>query len=171
MKDKKVLVLIDWDNLFICLCNRFGAEIRLEYRIQKLLEWVQSQIGEILKGYGFVFAPEHLADFYQKLCTENNLRLMICPKRQTDGKEEDTVDATLIWFARLMMRHPDVGYICLVAGDDDYVAMMKEAGLCGIKRVLAPPTIGSLSKNKKLVATADKHPTTLKKMLLRIDTL
>lgn len=179
---KKVLVLIDWDNLFLCLHNRFARQMRIEYRIQKLLKWVQKEIGEIFEGYGFVFAPEHLSTIHQDMCTDNNLRLFTCPKRQLDKPkknlktnkmvtEEDTVDETLMWFGKIMMSHSNVGFICLVAGDDDYVPLMKEAKKQNIQRVLIPPTLDSLSRSKRLVRLADKHPITKEKMILRLDTL
>ena len=174
---KKVLVLVDWENLFLCLHEKFGADMRLEYRIQKFLEWIQSEIGELVGGYGFVFAPEHMSFLHREICRKNNLRLIICPKRQieVDGaspaRNEDTVDETLMWFGELMMRHQDVGFICLVSGDDDYVPFMEAAKKQDIKRALAPPTVDSLSKAMGLIRTADEHPITGKKMLLVLESL
>lgn len=173
----KVLVLVDWDNLFFCLYKTFGAEMQLDYRLKKLMDWVREDIGEMLGDKGFIFAPEHLSFIHQQVCAESNLKLIICPKRQIRderGKltgEEDTVDETLIWFGRMMMRHPDVKFICLVSGDDDYVPLFKEAPLYGVKRILVPPTVDSLSKSKTLIRLVDKHPITGKLMKLRMDTL
>ena len=117
----KVLVLIDWDNLFLCLQDKFGAEMNLEHRIQKLMEWIQNEIGEILEGYGFVFAPDHLNSLHREMLIRNNLRIIISPKEQIDGLQRDTVDKTLMWFGRMMLRHSDIGFICLVSGDEDFV--------------------------------------------------
>ena len=173
----KVLLLVDWDNLFICLYNKFKQEMRLEYRIGKMVEWVQNEIGELLEGHGFVFAPEHLSVLHQQMCVEKHMRLITCHKRQIrepSGKivrEEDTVDETLIWFGKLMLRHPDVKFICVVSGDDGYVSLMEDALKYGVKRALVPPTVDSLSRKKNLVRMADKHPKTLKRMLLSLDTL
>lgn len=173
----KVLLLIDWDNVFFCLYSMFKRDIRLEYRLKRLTDWIKKEIGEIFSDHGFVFAPEHLAQFHQQVCVQNDLKLIICPKREikdSEGKterEEDTVDETIIWFGKMMMSHPDVKFICLVSGDDDYVPLFEEAEKHNIKRVLAPPTIDSLSKSKRLVGLVDKHPVTSKKMLLRLDTL
>ena len=178
----KVLLLIDWDNLFFCLFDMFKTNMQLEHRLKKLIEWVQKDIGELFGGHGFLFAPEHLAFYHQEVCVQNNLKIIVCPKRTLEKeklnpktgklmKEEDTVDETIIWFGRLMMRHPDVKFICLVSGDDDFVPFFEEAGSCNIKRVLAPPTINSLSRSKRLIRLADKHPDTLKKMILMLDAL
>lgn len=180
---KKVLLLVDWENLFFNLFTDFGAQnMDITFRLKKMLAWIQGEIGEIFGDYGFVFAPEHLSLSHQRMCVNNNMKLVICPKRQLrtpkkDPKtgrmitEEDTVDETIIWFGKTMMRHPDVKFICLVSGDDDYVPLFEEAERYSIKRVLIPPTLNSLSKSKRLVRLADKHPISLKRMILRLDTL
>lgn len=172
----QVLILADWDNIFLCLYNVFRAEMRLEYRIKKMMEWIKSDIGEIFGGYGFMFAPEHLSVLHQQLCVENKFKLITCPKRQSRNElgeiaTEDTVDETIIWFGRIMLYHPHIKFICLVSGDDDYVPLMQEAEKYGIKRVLVAPTIDSLSRSKNLIRLADKHPKTLQKMILRMDTV
>lgn len=178
---KQVLLLIDWENLFFSLYHRFGAdEIHLESRIGILIKWVEKEVCEILGGYGIVFAPEHLTFLHQQICVRNKLKLMICPKRQliipkrnkkTGEMEtvEDTVDETIIWFANTMVRHPNFKFLCLVTGDNDYVPLFREMGKRGIKRALIAPTTDSLAKSKELINLVDKHPTTLKKMSLRLD--
>ncbi|MCX6719755.1 MAG: NYN domain-containing protein [Candidatus Staskawiczbacteria bacterium] len=178
-----VLLLIDWDNLFFSLYERFGAdEMHLESRIKNMIKWVNVEIGGLLGGYGFVFAPEHLAFHFQQICVKNNLKLMICPKRQLaepkrnqkTGEmitEEDTVDETIEWFARTMFYHSQFKYICLVSGDNDFVPLLQEAIKYGIRRAIIPPTIDCLSKSKELVDLADRNPLTLKRMILRLDTV
>ena len=177
----KVILLIDWDNLFFRLFERFGGEeIHLEARIKKLLDWVKQDIGPLFGDCGFVFAPEHMALVYQEMCAKNNLRLMVCPKRKLATpkinpktgiliKEEDTVDESIIWFAKTMISHPDFKFLCLVSGDSDFAPMLKELRENGIMRALAVPTIDSLSRTKQLIGLADKHPATQKKMLFRLD--
>jgi len=178
---KEVLLLIDWENLFFRLFDRFGAESMLiERRMAMLIEWTKQNVGELLGGHGFIFAPEHMSFFHQQICVQNNLRLMTCPKRQlTSPKrnqktgemqtEEDTVDETIIWFANLMMRHPNFRFICLVTGDSDFVPLLKEMGEHNIKRALIVPTIDSLSKTKELINLVDRHPGTHKRMILSLD--
>jgi hypothetical protein len=172
----QVLVLADWDNIFLCLYNVFRAEMRLEHRIQKMMEWIKTNIGEIFGGYGFMFAPEHLSILHQQLCVENGFKLITCPKRSIKNELgeiiiEDTVDETIVWFGKIMFCHPNVRFICLVSGDDDYVPLLQEAEKCGVKRVLVAPTIDSLSRSKRLIQLADKHPKTSQKMILRLDTI
>ena len=180
---KQVLLLIDWENLFYGLFRRFGAEeMRIEARIKKLMDWIKTDIGELLGGYGFVFAPEHLSYRHQQTCVEDKLRLMICPKKhfvepRTNPKtgdsvtEEDTVDETIIWFTKTMVRHPNFKCICLVSGDSDYIPLLEEMPQYGIKRALAIPTIDCLSKNRELTSFADRSPITDKKMLMRLDNI
>ena len=86
-------------------------------------------------------------------------------------EEEDTVDETIMWFAKTMVRHPNFKFVCLVAGDNDYVPLFKELGRHRIYRALVAPTRDSLAKTKELVELVDKHPTTLKKMSIRLDTV
>jgi hypothetical protein len=180
---KQVLLLVDWENLFFTLYARFGAEkMHLENRIEKLMEWVKEEIGELLGGCGIVFAPEHLTFLHQQICAKNGLKLIICPKRQLKEQkrnrktgdmetEEDTVDETIIWFAKMMLRHPNFKFLCLVTGDNDYVPLFKEVQRCGIKRALVAPTTDSLARSKELIGLVDRHPITMKKMSFRLDNM
>ena len=181
MQTKQVLLLIDWENFFYSLYSFWGPDkMRLESKTERVVEWVKKEIGELLGGYGFVFAPEHLSFLHQQICVRNRLKLMICPKRQLIvpkrnrktgdmETEEDTVDETIVWFARVMLRHPDFKFVCLVAGDNDYVPLFRELGRYGIKRALVVPTRDSAAKSKELIGLADKHPATMKRMSLRLD--
>lgn len=178
---RQVLLLIDWDNIFYGLSNRFGIEeIQIEKHIKKLVDWTKEQVGELLGGYGFVFAPEHLSHFHQQICVNNGLKLIICPKRHLleprvnpkTGETtniEDTVDETIIWFAETMFCHPNFKFICLATGDRDYIPLLKQAEKHGIKRALVIPSLNSVSNKKELIRLTDRHPTTLKRMVLRLD--
>lgn len=181
LRNRKVLVLVDWENLFYCLYQKFQSnDARIDYRIKKLIEWIRTEIGETI--YSVVFAPDHMSDDQRKMMASNGFKIHFCPKRKLDKPERnpksglmenvrDTVDEELIAFATMMMKHPDVGYICLVSSDGDFTPMMEEARKHNIKRVLAPITIGSLSRSQKLVKIIDTHPFTLKKMVFRMDTV
>ena len=178
---REVLLLIDWDNLFLSLYSRFGIhEMQVERRIKGIIEWIKKDLGGIWGNCGFLFAPGHLSIFHQEICARNNLKLIICLKRHLatpkksdkTGKlmfKEDTVDENIIWFAETLAGHPYFQIVCLVAGDNDYVPLFEKLGQRGIKRALAVPTIDSLSKTKKLINLVDKHPETQQKMILRVD--
>jgi hypothetical protein len=176
----RVLLLIDWDNLYYGLFQRFGhLDMHIGERIVALMEWVE-EIGGLMGGRGFIFAPEHVSAEYQRMFNENRLQLVICPKRKLKTPradflggeprtEEDTVDETIIWFAKNMAGHPSFKILCLVSGDNDYVPMFEEMGRLGIKRALAPPAIASLAKNKRLLNLTDRNPVTQKRMILLLE--
>jgi hypothetical protein len=185
MMADQVLLLVDWDNLFSGLLHRFDKkveEMRLAYRLEKMMEWIGKEVGQLLGGCGFVFAPEHLTLFHQEMCVRNKLRLIVCPKRQLKApkldrkkgkivREEDTVDETIIWYANMMAGHPHFKTICLAAGDNDYAPLFEEMGRRGIRRALSPPTDNSLAKTGELVSLVDRNPITHKKMLFVLDKL
>ena len=152
-----VLLLIDWDNLFINLFNDLGHEnVRLSKRFEYLLAWVKEHIGELLGGHGFVFAPEHLSHYDRSICQTHGLKIFICPKEnQRQGRKRDTVDETIIWFAQLMADHPDLRYLCLVSGDSDYIDLLRDVKKRGIKVALGIPTINSFSRLAQMPKLAD----------------
>lgn len=163
----EVLLLIDWENVFFSLFKGFGPDkMSLDYRFERLMEWIKDELGELLGGHGFIFAPEHFSICHRKICVKNRLRIMICPKRQNGDEVEDTVDETIIWFGKVMLKHPNVKFICLVSGDQDYVPLLQESQKNGVKIALVAPTLDSLSTNKVMVKLIDTHPESGKKMAL-----
>lgn len=164
IEEKKVLLLIDWENLFLNLFDVFREKMQLSYRIEDSMKWLK-ETGELLGGKGFVFAPEHLSYLHQEICVENNLQIMICPKKE----KRDIVDETIIWFGRIMLSHPEVGILCLASGDDDFVPLLEDAQKNGIKTSLIIPTINSLSRN--LLSFIEKDPKTGKRIALMMDNL
>ena len=183
----RVLLLMDWDNFEICLRQRFGpGKMQIDQNIKKLINWVKSEVGELSGGYGWVFAPEHLNQTYRNICAENNLRMITCPKKHLaeprrnpkSRKMEtdvDTVDETIIWYGKWMLQHPDIQFICIASGDSDYLPLMEAAKKHGIKVAFAAPSVGSLSKQtdvlQDILRLVDIHPTTQKKMFVRLDEL
>lgn len=172
----KVLLLIDWENIFFSLFSKLGPDrVNLNERFRNLVEWTNNEIGELFGKSGFLFAPPHFSAYHQDICVRNQLKIMICPKRKIILSQksdlEDTVDETIVWFAIMMIKHPDIKFLCLASGDNDYVPMLEEVKRLGVKIALIPPTINSLSKSKKLVKLVDINPRTNKKMILILDQL
>lgn len=177
---EQILLLFDWDNFWYSLLNRFGiGEMNVEHRIKVLMKWVNG-LGELLGGHGFVFAPEHLSSIHQEICVNNGLWLITCPKKQLSKAEKnkktgemetrvDTVDETIIEFAKTILGHPNFKTICLVSGDNDYVPLFEEMKNHGIKIALAAPTIDSLSRTKDLLNLVDNNSSTNERMLLMLD--
>lgn len=173
-KTEKILVLIDWDNLFLNLINIFKpGKVNLSFRLDKLKEWL-GEIGEIWAV--FVFAPPHLSPWHRKLLRQHGFFLITCdkikPEEKTkektgDKKEIDTVDETLIRFGELELPHPDIDYLCLVSGDFHFAELLEKAQKSGKKRAIVISGINPLAR--KLIAFADQHPKTKRKMILRLD--
>lgn len=168
---KKVLLLIDWDNVFLNLFKDLGPnEIRFEERIDGIRHWLESNAGKIFGGHGFVFAPEHLSSYYQEVCRDSGLKIIICPKEKSEtGPKKDVVDENIIWFAELLADHPDLSWICLASGDSDYVPMLKRMKEKGKKIALAIPTLNSYSRLSEMASLADKVKN--KKMILLLDSI
>lgn len=165
---RRILVLIDWDNLWLNLLNIFGPEnVRISHRFDELKKWLRT-IGEIFAV--FVFAPPFLSPIFRKIIREQGFYLVACDKIEKTADEEgqlDTVDEALMKFGELMLDHPDINYLCLVSGDDDFIPLLRKAEEKGIKKAIAVASIHPLSRN--LVPLADRHPATQKKMILRIN--
>jgi len=177
---EQVLLLVDWDNFFYGLLERFGVgKMDIERRIKSLVRWTKG-IGGLFGGHGFVFAPEHLSILHQEICTRHDFLLITCPKRRLREPRRnpktwqlensiDTVDETIIAFAKMMIGHPNFKTVCLVSGDNDYVPLFEEMGSRGIRRALAPPSAGCLAKTGGLVDLVDKNPVNHRRMILMLD--
>jgi len=173
-----VLLLIDWDNFRSTLQKQFGiGKVRLDQRIGRTLNWVKGELGELLAGHGFVFAPEHLNELFRKMCAKNNLRTVTCPKRDTPDRNGsfDSVDETLIWFGKMMLAHPDVKCLCIISGDKHYIPLMEAAKKQGVSVAFAVPSRSCFSETpeiiKKIIGLISINPKTGKKMYVELDTL
>ena len=168
---KKTLLVVDWDNVFMGLCNDCGLErIRLQERIGKMAAWIQDDVSPLISVGGFIFAPEHLNRFHKKVFTQHScFKFIICPKTDS-GK--DTVDEEIISFCLWAIQHPEVGYLCLASADNGFYDLFQKAQALGVKRALVIPSLNSLKKKPKggrLVDCIDNHPLTGKKMAFRLD--
>jgi NYN domain len=170
--DGEVLLLVDLENAIYSFLGLGPGGMQISERIKKLMEWVDQEIGDLLGGKGFVFAPEHMTASDRKTCVQNRLQIMICPKKKHKEKglkSKDTVDEKLIWFGKMMLKHPGVKILVLVSGDEDFAPLFEEAQKQGIKVGLVVPTIQSVSTNKVLVGFVDPHPKNQRKMFFRLD--
>lgn len=168
----KTLLCFDWDNFFGSLFRDFGPDnVRLEERVDKIFSWVNTEVGKIISIGGFVFAPEHLNILHKRIFLKHDFNFLICPKKEGG---QDVVDENIISFCEWAMKHPEVGYLCLASGDNDYFPLFEKAGKLGVKRALVVPTLNCLAKipkGKRLVDLIDSHPLTGRKMVLRSDLL
>jgi len=178
----QVLLLVDWDNFWYSLFTRFGiGKMNIEDRIRALMGWVKT-IGGLWGGHGFVFAPEHLTSIHREICVNNGLWLVTCPKKQLteprrnrkSGRMEtkaDTVDETLVNFAKMLTGHPRFKTLCLVSGDNDFVALFQFMHERGVKTALAAPTVNSLARTQELIKLVDEYSFKHGKMLLMLDNI
>ncbi len=164
----RIIILFDLENCTISLGNTYGpGEIQLGARLARLRSWLERNFGHVLGG--FVFSPAHIGEHYLTVCRRNNLFVIFCPKECLEIPEyeikkgkmitvRDTVDSTLMEFGKMMFDHSDANCLCLVSGDDDFVPLLEAAKERNIKRIIVPPTLGSLSKRAKgLVRLADQE--------------
>jgi len=164
-EENRILVLIDWDNIFINLMDALKPEqIQLSLRFDKLEKWLET-IGKIWDV--FVFAPPGLTPFHRKIIREHGFYFIACDKIEKGREQIDTVDESLIRFGKSMLNHSDINYLCLASGDDDFIDLLKLAQKRKLKIAIATANFKSLSAN--LLPFADKHPKTQKKMILRLD--
>lgn len=180
-KPEQVLLLGDWDNIWYSLQTRFGVgEMDIERRMRELMKWINKNIGGLFGQSGFMFAPEHLSLIHQQICIEQGFKLFTCPKKiltepmedPKTGKmktEMDTVDDTIMWFAKSMVGHPNFKTVCLISGDKDYIPLLLWLKEHGIRIALAPPTLGSLAKDLELVGCVDESLITRERMLFVLD--
>ena len=163
-KERRILVLIDWDNLFLNLMDIYKPEkLNLSFHFDNLKKWLE-EIGQIWAV--FVFAPQHLNVWHRKFLQEREFFLVTCTKIKTGETPEeiDTVDETLIKLGELLLSYPDITHLCLVSGDADFIPLLEKAKKEGVKRAIAVASVKPLSRN--LLPLADTHPKTRKKMIL-----
>ena len=69
----KVLLLVDWENVFFSLYDPSNPSkgTNITERFPKMMEWIKSDVGELLGGYGFVFAPDRFHIDNIKMCLKN----------------------------------------------------------------------------------------------------
>ena len=179
---EKVVLLLDWENILCSLRDTFGIDnMNIEHRLRQMCSWIEKEVGELLEGHGFVFAPEHFDIIFRDICVKLGFQLLVCPKRtlsepKWDAKsgllvsKEDTVDETLIWFGELMMNHSDVGCICLVSSDSDFIPFLEKVSSRGIRRALVIPSMVSLSDDQRLTSCADRNDLS-NRMILFLDAI
>jgi hypothetical protein len=174
----KILLLIDWENLFYSLCDILGPiDMQLEQRIKKMMEWISVEVGEVFAG--FVFAPEHMNSIHQRICTELGFTFIVCPKKyltvsQLNPKTGfminilDTVDQGIIDFGTMMTGYSEFNTVCLVSGDSDFIPFLKLLKKHKKRIALVAPTTYSLSQDKQMENLADLSPKTGNIMFLKL---
>lgn len=123
----RILVCIDLENLLQSLLAIPGPE-KLSFLAgyDRIMRQMAREIGEIVDV--FVFLPPHFSSIYGKDLNEAGFFTVYCPRMpDKTGEERDTVDETMIRFARKMIRELDITHLCLGTGDRDFTSLAREA--------------------------------------------
>ena len=158
-RKRKVLILIDFENLLRNMTMPEPKEFSMAGGFDKLMKEISNDLGDIINI--FVFLPPHLTfyTFYGKLFHQLGFFSVLCPKIQNKktGEEEDTVDGTIIEFGKKMLNQiPELTHLCVGSGDKDYASLIREAVRHGLKIAIIAGSLGSLSAD--LIKLADKRP-------------
>jgi len=157
-KEKKILVLIDFENLLKNTATPSPERLSMEEGFNKVINQVTEEVGKIANV--FIFAPPHLASLYARTFHELGFFTIHCPKIKDKRKEEkDTTDEILIEFGKKMINQiPDLTHLCLGSGDIDFSSLIKEVKLQGLKTIVIAGNLTSLAGG--IINLADKNPRT-----------
>ena len=149
---KKILMLIDWDNLSLNM-DLPPSESRVE-GFNQLIKQITQEVGEI--AIVVVFLPPNLAHLVAEDMYGLGFFIMICPKiKDKKGVRQDMTDRTIIDFGKKMIALiPDLTHLCLGSGDKDFIPLIREATLKGLKIMIVAGNRKSLSQ--ELVGLADE---------------
>lgn len=166
VRKNKVLVLLDFDNLYLNLPEKTITET-----LDRALKQITEEVGPISKV--FVFVPYYSAipfgeDFYRA-----GFITILCPRIKTkDGQTEiNTTDGILTEIGKELINDmPDITHLCLGSGDVDFssgdigfLSLLKKATRYGLDIAIIASDLASL--NPKLIEMIDKKPNSKEKML------
>lgn len=154
-KRKKILVLVDWENISLNVGFTPG-EPSLKERLDVCIRNIAKQVGSIVDV--FVFMPPHASYTWGEHLYSLGFFIIACPKvKNKAGEEIDTVDETLMKFGeRMLDRTEGLTHLCLVSGDADLLPLLTRARLKGLKTVLIAADTHSLSA--KMIPLIDEGP-------------
>lgn len=153
-KRQKGILLIDHDNLVTSLQLPSPDEASIVNRFDHVIRKIVEANREIVDI--FVFLPPQQAYIWGETYHELSFYTIVCPRIQNkDGKEQDTVDDTLIRFGKMAIDNMrNLSFICLGSGDKDFSPLVRQARKKGLKIIVVAASINSLSSN--LIDLADE---------------
>ena len=165
-KKNKLLVLLDFENLFIGYPSR-----SIIGELNKTLKQIAKEVGEISKV--FVFVPYNTASIFAEDFYRAGFVPILCPKiKAKDGQTDiDTTDQILTELGKEFINEmPGLTHLCLGSGDIDFASgdigfpsLLKKANYHGLDIALIAGDLRSLSFN--LIKEIDKKPGTKEKMV------
>lgn len=163
-KKKKVLILIDFENLMISLQNTIGPiGFSIEAGFNRVIAEITTAIGEIIGV--FAFLPPDRAMVWSKDLYRLGFTTILCPRiKDKEGVDQDTTDTTLMKLGEWLMENlTGLTHICIGSGDKDFGPLMRKGALKGLKRMVIAANLSSLSS--ELIKLTDSNPLTGKKMV------
>lgn len=159
-KQNKVLVLLDFDNLYI---NHPSSSTLFE-ELNKVLQQIAKEVGPIFKV--FVFAHLATANYFADDFYHSQFTTILCPKVKAKeaAPEEDTVDETMrndgLDFINEM---PSLTHLIIGSGDADFLPLVIKAKRTGLDIGLIANSLENLAL--ELIKWADKKPNLNEKMV------
>lgn len=162
-RKRKILVLIDWENLLQNMDLGSPLNFSLSSAFEKLLNWLEG-IGEISKIC--LFGPIHTIQDHLGMFHSYGFFTIVCPKLTKKRETIDTTDAIFIRYGEKEIdQNPDITHLCIGSGDNDFIPLVAKAKRKKIRIAIVYSNLTSLSDD--LIAIANKHPVTKKRMVYR----
>ncbi len=164
-RKNKVLVLLDFDNLYIGLSR--GAIIE---SLDMVLKKITQEVGAIFKV--FVFIPYQNAQLFGEKFYRAGFVPILCPEIKAKDKTNiNTTDQMMTDLGKdLIEGIPEITHLCLGSGDIDFSSgdigfpsLLKKAEHYGLQIALIVSGINSLSS--ELIKKADQKPGKNEKMI------
>ena len=155
----KVLVLLDFENLFIDYPSRSIIE-----ELKKTLKQIAKEVGEIFAV--FVFVPYNTASLFAEDFYRAEFIPILCfrVKDKDEQAEKDTVDKTMSDFGRkIITAMPSLTHLCVGSGDFHFLPLIINASCTGLDVGLIVSGLKPLSFD--LIKEIDKKPGTNERMV------
>lgn len=151
----QVLVLIDWENIILNIQTSDVENFSLRDGFDKLIHWL-TRFGAVMNV--FVFSPPQAILAQLGLIHQLGFYFIGCPKVKGKGdKDVDTVDSTLMRFAReMILTVPTLTHLCLCSGDADFAPILVGARKAGLEIAVCSGDYHSLSH--EIIRLISKDP-------------
>ena len=162
-KKPKILLLVDFENLFINVRDEIPPEkFSIEGGFNRVIRAITEEVGEIVGV--FAFLPSDRALVWDKDLYELQFNIVLCPRiKNKEGVEKDTTDSRLLELGEWLINHLELSHVFIGSGDKDFSPLMKKAAQKGLKKGVVAANLKSLSS--KLIQLTDTNPSTGKKMV------
>lgn len=144
----RILFLADIENLLFNLPPIGPGMFSLSTGLRRVIKGIARSIGSIENKLAFL--PPHLIPSHGEELHRLGFTIIACPKvhAKETGKEDDTVDSTLIEVGKREIRRIQrPTHLCLGSGDKDFSLLVDEAIQRGLKIIIVASSKNSLSND------------------------